>query len=93
MRVSLRNRPTRPGLRRRGGEPAPAASAPGQAPAPKAVAAPDDIRATLTTRAKRDRAEGGPQDQALYRCGCGAAFKSPVTASVSCPHCGSGQAW
>lgn len=91
MRVTPRTRRTRPGLRRRGGEPAPAAPSPVQAPAP--VSSADAVRVTLTTRAKRDRAEGGPQDEALYRCGCGAAFKTAVTASVSCPHCGGAQAW
>jgi len=91
MRVTPRNRPTRPGLRRRGGEPAPAPPAPAQGPSP--VPAPDAVRVTRTTRAQRDLAEGGPQDRALYRCDCGAAFQTAVTASVSCPHCGSAQAW
>lgn len=34
-----------------------------------------------------------PEDSALYTCGCGFAFQAPVTTSVACPHCGSGQAW
>lgn len=41
----------------------------------------------------RVRAAGGPQDRALYRCGCGYAFQADVSASVGCPHCGDAQAW
>ncbi len=33
------------------------------------------------------------QDEALYRCQCGHAFKAEVTASVDCPRCGADQAW
>jgi hypothetical protein len=41
-------------------------------------------------RAKRS---GGPEDEALYTCGCGFAFKAAVTTSVGCPECGADQAW
>jgi hypothetical protein len=41
----------------------------------------------------RHRRAGGPEDTALYSCTCGYQFDAPVTASVSCPHCGRGQAW
>jgi len=41
----------------------------------------------------RLRDSGGPDDRALYRCGCGTAFRAEVSASVSCPHCGGEQAW
>ena len=41
----------------------------------------------------RARASGGPEDTALYSCECGCAFQAPVSASVSCPRCGSPQAW
>jgi len=41
-------------------------------------------------RAKRS---GGPEDQALYSCSCGYAFKAEVSTSVGCPHCGTSQAW
>jgi hypothetical protein len=34
-----------------------------------------------------------PEDAALYVCGCGNAFTAAVTASVTCPACGDGQAW
>jgi hypothetical protein len=43
---------------------------------------------------RRDaRRGGGPQDEALYTCGCGYAFTAPVSTSVTCPHCGTDQAW
>ena len=41
-------------------------------------------------RAKRS---GGPEDRALYECGCGHAFKADVSTSVGCPRCGTSQAW
>ena len=41
----------------------------------------------------RERAAGGPQDRALYRCGCGYAFLASVEAGVHCPHCSSEQSW
>jgi hypothetical protein len=42
---------------------------------------------------RRHRASVSPEDTALYTCGCGVAFQAPVSTSVACPHCGSGQAW
>jgi hypothetical protein len=33
------------------------------------------------------------QDSAVYSCGCGMVFDATVSTSVSCPHCGSSQAW
>lgn len=39
------------------------------------------------------RRGGGPEDEALYSCMCGFAFKATVTTSVGCPHCGTEQAW
>lgn len=41
-------------------------------------------------RAKRG---GGPEDRALYSCGCGHSFKAEVSTSVGCPRCGTGQSW
>ncbi len=41
----------------------------------------------------RVRAAGGPIDTALYTCGCGYLFSAAVSTTVSCPHCGTGQAW
>jgi rubrerythrin len=42
---------------------------------------------------KRARESGGPEDRAFYSCSCGYAFEADVSTSVSCPHCGAGQAW
>jgi hypothetical protein len=42
---------------------------------------------------RRHRACVSPEDSALYTCGCGFAFTAPVSTSVACPQCGSGQAW
>ena len=36
---------------------------------------------------------GGPMDRACYTCACGYVFNAAVSTSVSCPHCGSAQAW
>ena len=47
-------------------------------------------KAAAQARAKRS---GGPEDVALYACGCGYAFKAAVTTSVGCPQCGASQAW
>ena len=42
---------------------------------------------------RRARASGGPEDLAHYHCACGFAFEARVTTTVTCPHCGAGQAW
>jgi len=39
------------------------------------------------------RDSGGPLDRALYSCSCGYVFDAAVSTTVSCPHCGTGQAW
>ncbi len=85
MRVSLRRsqRLAAPAGRR------PTGSGARTRPRPVAPAAPsgsgaDELRA---------RSSGGPEDTALYSCECGYAFPAPVSASVSCPRCGSAQAW
>jgi hypothetical protein len=41
----------------------------------------------------RVREAGGPEDRACYSCSCGLVFEAEVSTSVSCPHCGSDQAW
>jgi len=41
----------------------------------------------------RERAAGGPQDLAAYRCSCGYVFEAAVSTTVGCPHCGGTQAW
>jgi hypothetical protein len=48
--------------------------------------------AVLQTLARAKRS-GGPEDRALYSCGCGYAFKADVSTSVGCPQCGTSQAW
>lgn len=61
-----------------------------QTPAPpqEAAAAPEDH---LDER--RARESGGPLDRAQYACSCGYVFDAEVSTSVSCPHCGTPQAW
>lgn len=41
----------------------------------------------------RERAAGGPEDRAAYRCSCGYVFEALVSTTVGCPHCGDTQAW
>jgi hypothetical protein len=41
----------------------------------------------------RAREAGGPVDRACYTCQCGYLFVATVSTTVTCPHCGSGQAW
>jgi hypothetical protein len=48
--------------------------------------------ASLHSQARAKRS-GGPEDRALYRCGCGYAFTAAVSTSVGCPQCGQTQAW
>ena len=43
---------------------------------------------------RRDASRGsGPQDTAVYACGCGFIFTASVTTTVACPHCEADQAW
>jgi rubrerythrin len=42
---------------------------------------------------RRMRESGGPDDRAVYSCSCGYVFEADVSTSVTCPHCGTGQAW
>lgn len=48
------------------------------------------VSRTTTALARR---AGGPEDRALYRCGCGLSFTADVSATVGCPRCGTCQAW
>jgi hypothetical protein len=67
------------------------------APARRGHQRPDRPDATVEVQPPnpeaRVREAGGPEDRAQYACGCGMVFQAPVSASVACPHCGSGQAW
>lgn len=69
----------------------------GRAASNQAAAAPDveaeAMHAAAVSYPARERAAGGPQDRALYRCGCGCAFLGRVEAGVHCPHCDSEQSW
>ena len=49
-------------------------------------------RAVAPVRERNKRANVS-QDAALYSCACGYVFKTAVTTSVGCPHCGTDQAW
>ena len=42
---------------------------------------------------QRVREAGGPLDRASYNCECGFVFVAPVSTTVKCPHCHTGQAW
>jgi hypothetical protein len=42
---------------------------------------------------RRHRECVAPEDTAHYSCSCGFQFQAAVSTSVSCPHCGTGQAW
>ena len=48
---------------------------------------------TDLTDERRMRESGGPDDRAMYTCSCGYVFEADVTTTVTCPHCGCGQAW
>jgi hypothetical protein len=56
-----------------------------------APATPDEE--TELTDERRMRESGGPDDRAMYTCSCGYVFEADVTTSVTCPHCGTAQAW
>jgi len=58
-----------------------------------AVARPAPLPEPDRSPEARSREAGGPVDQARYSCVCGYAFEAAVSTSVSCPHCGAGQAW
>ena len=42
---------------------------------------------------QRVQEAGGPLDRASYSCECGFVFVAPVSTTVKCPHCHTGQAW
>ncbi len=74
------------------GRPATEAQPAPPAPAPAPAAAPEQpVDEHLAEH--RHRASVTPEDTALYGCSCGFQFQAPVSTSVSCPHCGTGQAW
>jgi len=56
-------------------------------PAPAGASGPSDVAV------ERVREAGGPVDHASYSCQCGYVFLAPVSTTVSCPHCETGQVW
>jgi hypothetical protein len=59
-------------------------------------AAPDrrsEERLAADRREQLVRESGGPQDTAIYACGCGYQFSASVEVTVICPNCGAEQAW
>jgi hypothetical protein len=62
-------------------------------PAPPAPAPAPEQPVDEHLAERRHRACVTPEDTALYGCSCGFQFQAPVSTSVSCPHCGTGQAW
>ena len=62
------------------------------APLPN-ISRPDQLRLSVLQLLARAKRSGGPEDRALYSCGCGYAFKAEVSTSVGCPQCGTNQAW
>lgn len=68
----------------------------------RATRAPEPVREPVASEpvakdcdpdAQRVREAGGPVDQASYSCQCGCLFSADVSTSVTCPHCGTDQAW
>ena len=53
----------------------------------------EPAQGTCDPAVARVREAGGPIDHASYSCQCGYVFYAPVSTTVSCPHCGVGQAW
>lgn len=54
---------------------------------------PDPVAPAPRGPEARAREAGGPDDRAHYTCSCGLVFRAPVSASVTCPHCGGAQDW
>jgi len=72
----------------------------GRSPGPHQPAVPDPapriedaLPGVADAAVIRVRRAGGPVDEASYTCACGYVFKAAVSTSVTCPHCGAGQAW
>ncbi|PTL55691.1 hypothetical protein [Paraconexibacter algicola] len=65
-------------------------AAPAPRPERRLRLVPDDPALAAERRMRR---AGGPQDTALYHCGCGFVFDAPVTTTVRCPHCAGDLAW
>ncbi len=57
------------------------------------ASAPEPLHRDRDLAVERVREAGGPVDRASYSCACGYLFSASVSTSVTCPHCGAGQAW
>jgi hypothetical protein len=57
------------------------------------VSPPEATTAQQPAPQARERAAGGPEDRAAYRCACGYMFEAAVSTTVGCPNCGGTQAW
>jgi hypothetical protein len=66
---------------------------PAAQPQPSPQSVPTGATRACDPAAQRVREAGGPVDHASYSCSCGYLFSASVSTSVSCPHCGSDQAW
>ncbi|HEY6759409.1 MAG TPA: hypothetical protein VI318_07965 [Baekduia sp.] len=56
-------------------------------------AAEEEAEADAHFAERRHRESVASEDTAYYACSCGFQFQAPVTTSVTCPHCGTAQAW
>ncbi|HEX7610849.1 MAG TPA: hypothetical protein VF380_09265 [Solirubrobacteraceae bacterium] len=68
-------------------------SAPAQASSARPARVAVEVSHPADPAVQRVRDAGGPIDCAMYTCECGYAFSAPVSTTVHCPHCGTGQAW
>ncbi len=81
MNLTMRSTTTRPGRRTTGRRKA------------RVLAPPAPLPAPVHPAERRMRDAGGPQDRAVYACGCGCLFEAAVSTSEGCPLCGAAQAW
>jgi hypothetical protein len=94
LREQRHTRRRRRGHGPRSGETATQIPPAGEAPLAALTAPPTAVSVrSCDPAAQRVREAGGPVDHASYVCSCGYLFSASVSTSVSCPHCGSGQAW
>ena len=66
---------------------------PAPAPAVSSAPAPNPQGQHIDLDVQRVQQSGGPLDHASYNCSCGYIFCADVSTSVTCPHCGTSQAW
>jgi hypothetical protein len=59
----------------------------------RAVVSPPPPPAPTSLARERNQRANVSEDTATYNCDCGYVFTAPVSTTVGCPHCGTGQAW